>query len=128
MPYIAFMTDPTKIFLKKKFALRYNEDYKTLELRFFDMPKNLKQHLLHYDVAMAVFNECYKTTLKNETYFLMYNDWIQYIKEPVEVALLKLDLCMKELGIAKSRTSEMRENIITRHRWQKTAKKEIYLL
>ncbi len=116
-PLTAFLSDPTKIFLKKKYALRYNEDYKTLELRIFDMPKNLKQHLLHYEVAMAIFNVCYKATLAKRELMLFYHNWVAYICEPLEVALLKFDLRMKELGIDKNRVIAMKENIITRYKW-----------
>jgi hypothetical protein len=127
-PYKAFMSNPTKIFLKKKFALRYNEDFKTLELRIFDMPKTLKQHLLHYEVAMAIFNRCYEMTAKNDTFTLTYNEWHQYIAEPLNVALLKFDNCMKVLGIAKNRTKNARENIITRYKWDRMSDNACYLL
>jgi len=133
-PLAAFLSDPTKIFLKKKYALRYNEDFKTLELRIFDMPKNLKQHLLHYDVAMAIFNLCYKATLEKRELSLLYHDWVGYIGEPLEVALLKFDLCIERLKIDKRRVADMRENIITRHKWtdlkhgkKEYKAKEIYL-
>lgn len=118
-PYRAFMSNPIKIELKKRFALRYNEEYKTLELRIFDMPTCLKQHLLHYDVAMAIFNRCYHLTEAKIELVPIYHHWHGYMLEPLEVALLKFDICMKLLGISKTRTADMHENIKTRFKWNK---------
>lgn len=125
-PYNAFMSNPIKILLYKKFAIRYNPFYKTIELRIFDMPKNLKLHMLHYDVAMAIFNYCYKATKAKKDFKLEYTDWTDYIhEESVEQSIIKFNKCMEKLGIASNRLNLMRNNIRTRHSW--TNKKNCYL-
>lgn len=117
IPLNAYLSNPLRVFLKKRFALRYNEDYKTLELRIFDMPKSLKQHILHYDVAMAIYNYCYETTLKKEEFSKLYHNWYGYTGESLAVAQLKFDECIQKLGINKNRVKEARANIATRYEW-----------
>jgi hypothetical protein len=118
VPFKAFMSNPLKITLFKTFAFRYNRGYKTIEFRIFDMPKTLKQHLLHYDVAKAIYNICYKKTLKNQLFKQKYDKNRDFAIKPLEVALENFKACMKELHIKPNRTHKMISNMKTRFAWE----------
>ncbi len=126
-PFRAFISDPLKVKLNKKFAIRYNDNYKTVEFRIFDMPKSLGQHLLHYDVATAIYNHCYKASVKKQLLKSEYTDYSQY-KFTLEESIAKFDKTLKMLGISRRRTSAMRDNIRTRYDWTKISKEHNYLL
>ncbi len=126
-PLTVFLNDPFKVTLHKKFAIRYNENYKTVEIRIMDMPKTLKQHLLHHDVAKAIYNYCLKATLKGQLLKLNYTKYSEYQfteKEAINEFYKVLNL----LDIEKSRTNKMIGNIKLRYYWNRIQKKENYLL
>lgn len=126
-PLKAFLFNPLKIELYKHFALRYNEDYHTLELRIFDMPSSLKQHLLHYDVAIAIYNYALKLTKKGKQLKLKYKKQSQYTMNQTE-AIAEFYKALKLLGIDKGRTRKMVGNIKLRYAWAKLDKTENFLL
>lgn len=100
--------------IPKKFALRYNEGYGSLELRIFDMPKNLKQHILHCDVAQAIYHKCLRKTNRNEVFKLKYNNKSEY-KCTLKQAITKLNQSLKSLGIDTERCKEQTVNIEYRY-------------
>lgn len=125
-PINLFLAYPTKLILKKRFAMKYNKDYKTVEFRIFDMPKTLNQHLLHDDVATAIYNYCYKLTMKKQLLKLEYTKFSDY-KFSVKNSITRFNKVMDLLKISKRRTSAMRFNILTRYEWSIKSSKEHYL-
>ncbi len=119
-PFKAFLAHPTHITLKKNFAIRYNEDYKTIEFRIFDMPKDLTQHLLHYDVAKAIYNHCYKQTEKNKLFNIKFHKQKDYYFS-LDYSIKQFNKTMKTLGISPDRTEDMILNITTRYDWTKNS-------
>ncbi len=126
-PLRTFLDAPLDIVLYKYFAVKYNTGYETIEFRIFDMPKNLKQHLLHYNVATAIYNHCYKAAVKGQLLKLKYTNITQY-KFTLKQAITNFDKEMKRLGIAKARTAEMRRNIRTRYEWNAIEPEAKYLI
>ena len=123
-PYKIFKEIQLEICLFKHFAIRYNRKYDSLELRIFDMPSTLKQHILHYDVAMAIYNRCYDYTKRKEEIGVIFTDCKEFMHMNKSEALCRFDNCMKELGIDRRRTGLMRFNISTRHKWQSMIKRK----
>lgn len=121
-PLHLFLAHPTHIELYKYFAIRYDPAYKTLEMRIFDMPKNLNQHLLHYDVAMGIYRYIYKLTEEKKKLKLVFTSNKEFKKITVDNAIGMLDTTLTSVGIPKHRTQEMRDNIATRYEWNENFK------
>lgn len=113
-----FLNEPLNIVLKKKFAIRYNQEYKTVEFRIFDMPKNLKQHLLHHDVAVAIYNYCLNLTNKGIKLKLEYKKLSDY-NFTLKESIIKFNEILTLLKIDTSRTNRMVKNIKVRYSWNK---------
>lgn len=122
----AILEHPFEIELHKKFAFRYNEGYKTVEIRIFDMPRTLEQHILHSDVAQAIFYYCLKKTQKGILGKLEYKDQLGY-QVSFDEAKRKFIKAMKDLGIDISRTRHQMKILKLRYEWNKMSKKEDYL-
>jgi hypothetical protein len=116
-PYRAFILNPLITDLFKNYCVRYNEDYDTVEFRIFDMPNDLDRHLLHYDVAMAIYKHCYKLSVKRKMIKPKFMDGNQVIQLKQNKALVMLKQSMKELGIAYKRVKDLEDNIATRYEW-----------
>ena len=113
-PYYAYMHNPIKVSLYKKYALRYNSDYNTIELRIFCMPETLKQHLLHYDVAMAIYKYCENITKNGK---LMKLELDENFSFKLDESLGRFKQCMDIIKIDKTRVTKMLKNIKTRYEW-----------
>jgi hypothetical protein len=118
---------PMNISLHKKFAFRYNEDYKTVELRIFDMPKNLEQHILHSDVAQAIYHYCLAKTNKGILARQEYTNQDEYQVSLAE-SKRKFIKAMKDLKIDIKRTRHQMKIMELRYEWNKMQTKEDYLL
>ena len=127
-PYRAFIVNPLITNIFKNYCVRYNEDYDTVEFRIFDMPNDLDRHLLHYDVAMAIYKHCYKLAVNNKMVKPKFIDGKQVIQLKQTKALAMLKQSMKELGITYKRVKDLEENIATRYEWStfKVAKDRIH--
>jgi hypothetical protein len=126
-PLNLFLYNPMLIVIYKTNAIRYNEDYKTLELRIFDMPTTLAQHILHYDVAMAIYKYCFRVTNKNKLLKLKFTEDTGYKLTEVE-AINSFKKAMKTLHIAPNRTRNMLFNIRTRYEWNRELNSNINYL
>jgi hypothetical protein len=130
-PLRVFLFDPINVEPHKHFGIRYNNGYKTVELRIFDMPKNLTQHLLHHEVATAIYNYCLDKTNQGIKLKLKYKKFTD-INQSKTTAIKEFKATMTLLGISNTRTKEQIENIHTRYQWQKQYfdgdKKNNYLL
>jgi len=92
------------------------------------MPNDLDRHLLHYDVAMAIYKHCYKLAVNNKMVKPKFIDGKQVIQLKQTKALAMLKQSMKELGITYKRVKDLEENIATRYEWStfKVAKDRIH--
>lgn len=123
----AVLKYPFEIELHKKFSIRYNEEYKTIELRIFDMPRTLEQHILHSDVAQAIFHHCLAKTKKGILARVEYKSQADY-KVPLKEAKRKFTKVMKDLGVDIKRTRHQIKAMELRYEWNKMSKEEDYLL
>lgn len=113
-PYNAFIHNPLDVTLYKRYAIRYNSEYNTIEFRIFGMPKTLNQHVLHYDVARAIYLYCEDATLKGKRLKLIVDKETKYT---LEESLDRFLNCMKTLKINKNRVGQMIKNIKARYEW-----------
>jgi hypothetical protein len=116
-PYRAFVEKPLHIDLNKVYSIRYNDGYNTIEFRIFDMPNDLTRHLLHYDVAMAIYNYCLKLTMANIKLTSQYDTIREIANIPYKEAIKKLKETMKTIGINYKRVKDLEVNIQTRYDW-----------
>lgn len=121
-PLNAFLSNPLKIGLRKKFSLRYCNLTDSVELRIFDMPDNLVRYILHYDVAMAIYNYCFDITKENKIISLKYKNSSEYFYMNISDAICQFNECMSILKINKRRTKYLTDNIIIRLKWNKKSK------
>lgn len=117
-----FTHKPLHVGLNKEFAIRYNEYFKTVEFRIFDMPKTLDQHILHYDVANSIYNYCLDLTKKGEQIKPKYKTSSEFAKQGVRQAISEFYVVMDILNIDAKRTDEQVENIHSRYRWTKESR------
>jgi len=78
----------TNIFLKhsndigKDYAVRYDEDKNTMELRFFDAPKDFNQLKEHLAIGNIIIKDCIMMTDNNEyIQTIKYNNMSEYLKD-----------------------------------------------
>lgn len=122
-----FIDKPLEYDITKEYVFRYNDTYKTLEMRMFDMPTSLKQHILHNDVANAIYDYCFNLTKKNIELKLNITELKKY-KFTLDESLDMFKEAMKTLNISLKRTNKMIQNIHTRYHWNKIHRNENYLL
>lgn len=113
-----FIRKPLAEGFAKRYALRYNQGYQTLELRIFDMPKNLKQHILHSDVAQAIYQYCLIKTNRGERFVREYKK-ISDCNFTLSESINRFNKTMNAIGIETRRTKEQIRNIETRYLWNK---------
>ena len=119
----AYLYNPLVVLLYKSYAIRYNPAYESIELRIFDMPTSLKQHLLHYEVAMGIYKYCLQATKRNYKLKLKFNKGTGYKMTETE-AIDSFKKVMKLLKINPIRTRDMLFNIKTRYAWNKEINSE----
>lgn len=120
-----FLKNPLTYSISKEYVFRYNRTYDSVEFRIFDMPLDLKQHLLHYDVAKAIYDICLKMAFAKKQFKIKYNKYQDY-KLDLNVSLSNFKATMKILNIDIKRTKKMLENI--KKRYEITTKEDNYLL
>lgn len=118
------MSAPLEISLYKKYSFLYNKEYNTIEFRIFDMPDTFKRHMLHYDVAVAIYRLCEDYARRHETLELTYTEFDYDLARSIE----RFYKCMDLLKIRRSRTGQMIENIKTRYKWTSEQTDKNYLL
>lgn len=91
--------------------------YNTIEFRIFDMPDTLERHLLHYDVAMAIYKHCLTLAQQNKKIPAKIKDFKQVYRIPQTKAISMLKESMKELKIPYNRVKHLETNIHTRYKW-----------
>lgn len=124
-PFRAFIKKPLHIDLYKCFAIRYNDSYDTVEFRIFDMPNDLERHLLHYDVAMGIYNYCLKLAQANKQIPILYTQELQIANIPYNVSIKQLKESMKTIGISYKRVKSLENNIATRYKWTEYKKNKV---
>lgn len=107
------MANPLEASLVKQYSFRYNKNYNTLEFRLFDMPSTLKRHLLHHEVAVAIYTICADLAKRQDTMELIRTEFDYNLDRSKE----RFMECMKTLSIKKNRVGVMLDNIETRYKW-----------
>lgn len=106
----------------KEYAIVLRQELQTFEFRFFGMPKNEKELLLHIDLAHAIFKHCFELTMKGIKLKLRYSPHelmgISYRK-----ALNELKKVCSQLKIPFSKVEKHGKvnNLIIRYAYQKAA-------
>lgn len=114
-----FLMDPFYNVLKKYYALRYNMEYDTVELRIFNMPTSLEEHLFHYKIAMSIYNKCLEWSLSNSTIIQNLKHENEYLFLDNRIVKSKLKHLFKELEITptEEQLEKMFLNIDIRYSW-----------
>lgn len=126
-PLEIFLSDPLRYSLHKHFAIRYNTMYDTIEFRIFDMPDSLEQHLFHYNVAMAIYNNCLlitKADLKFQQDFMSERDYA-FLEERLVKRSLLATIKSLELYPTEEQMQKMLLNIKLRYNWSYDENKEL---
>lgn len=118
-PLSIFLMDPLRHILTKHFALRYNIELNTVELRIFNMPTSLEEHLFHYNIAMAIYNFCLEVSNKGQELRQNYKVEQDYAFLEGRLMDRKIITCLNEIGITptKQQMNKMSHNIQTRYKW-----------
>lgn len=123
-PLDIFLIDPLNTLFIKKFAVRYNSSYDTVELRIFDMPNTLEEHLFHYECAMAIYNYCLDVAVSDMEIGRAIHDSNSYMFLDKKFVIMFLKQAFDRIGIIPSQEQfdKMLFNIDTRYRWSHTRK------
>jgi hypothetical protein len=124
-PHRAWLKNALACDMYKSFACRFDNEYDTIEMRIFDMPNSLERHLLHYDVAMAIYNHCLALALKGVKLKYKYKSQKEISNLPIKTTMVNLKASLKELKIKYSRVKELIINIETRYDWTKRVKGKV---
>jgi hypothetical protein len=118
-PLEIFLTDPIHANLNKNYAMRYNHVYDTVEIRIFNMPLSLEEHLFHYNIAMAIYNFCLNITEQGNILIQRYQTEQNYTFLEGRLMDKKIISCLTELGITPTRAqiNKMLHNVQTRYKW-----------
>lgn len=100
----------------KRYAIRYNNGYQTVEFRILDMPTDLEQHLLHYELVTNIYKHCLDLAKDNKKIKLEYRQMSDY-KFRVDESIMKFCKTIELLNINPNRCGKMIENIKLRYYW-----------
>lgn len=105
---------------QKNWATIFRSAYKTIEFRFFSMPKNAKQLQFNIDFSRAVFKEVYNITLAGIDMPIKY-DCASVVKIKEIFAKKSLSQTLERLGLSvkKARSFGLYDNISTRYIFEK---------
>lgn len=114
-----FVQNPLKTILIKHYAIKCNDEYDTIELRIFDMPTSLEQHLFHYDVAMAIYNTCLQKTMEDKVFLPVFKDIEQFCLLNKKAIIMYLKRSLKEINIIPNdkQMERLIYNIEARYEW-----------